>query len=455
MKRILFLLIFILQFSVLPIHAEEYSVEVKDPELMFTNNPSVYPFIPDLSYFTFKDLKGKLLGVLPMNYSTNQTMIPITSITSMPGVAKGTARFDNGGAWLTYVYQDNKGKLHGFYHAEESSRNMIGGQYKYLHASIAEIVFNPNTNRWEKPDYPNNEIITSDDDAVNGNPHFAVINNPDGDGKNYLYAFYGHGMSGEQTAGSWKNYQMTAARSDLSDPKSPGPGSWKKYYCKSNENCGFTQNGRGGKDSKIEGFPGHGHVVWNSYLNRYIALGNSSLRPGNDGKMRVNIMTPDKSDLTHWIRLTDNRPIMNLPPASGKEYLYPGLIDALDGSSEVLGKQFWLYYVERAEFPYGDSRPRKLWRRKITISKAKTTPTQTPTSTPKPSVSLTSSITPSTTNTPKPGDANNDGKVDGVDYVIWLNHYHQNTSNGVRDGDFNKDGTVDGVDYVIWVNNLQ
>lgn len=52
------------------------------------------------------------------------------------------------------------------------------------------------------------------------------------------------------------------------------------------------------------------------------------------------------------------------------------------------------------------------------------------------------------------GDANGDGKVDGVDYVVWLNHYQKNTSKGVIEGDFNKNGKVDGVDYIIWLNNL-
>ncbi|OGM12066.1 hypothetical protein A2Z22_03150 [Candidatus Woesebacteria bacterium RBG_16_34_12] len=52
-----------------------------------------------------------------------------------------------------------------------------------------------------------------------------------------------------------------------------------------------------------------------------------------------------------------------------------------------------------------------------------------------------------------PGDANSDGKVDGIDYVIWLNHYNSQTSNGQSDGDFNTDGDVDGIDYVIWLNN--
>jgi outer membrane protein assembly factor BamB len=56
------------------------------------------------------------------------------------------------------------------------------------------------------------------------------------------------------------------------------------------------------------------------------------------------------------------------------------------------------------------------------------------------------------TGTPKPGDANSDGHVDGIDYVIWLNHYGQNVS-GPGVGDFNSNDVVDGVDYVTWLNN--
>lgn len=52
-----------------------------------------------------------------------------------------------------------------------------------------------------------------------------------------------------------------------------------------------------------------------------------------------------------------------------------------------------------------------------------------------------------------PGDANGDGRVDGIDYIIWLNHFNQSTNNGFRDGDFNADGTVNGSDFVIWVTS--
>src|SRR3989338_748970 len=51
-----------------------------------------------------------------------------------------------------------------------------------------------------------------------------------------------------------------------------------------------------------------------------------------------------------------------------------------------------------------------------------------------------------------PGDANGDGKVDGPDYVIWLNHYNQSAT-GAANGDFDGNGFVDGQDYVIWLNN--
>ena len=51
------------------------------------------------------------------------------------------------------------------------------------------------------------------------------------------------------------------------------------------------------------------------------------------------------------------------------------------------------------------------------------------------------------------GDANNDCKTDGLDYVVWLNNYNSATSQGPSKGDFNSSGFVDGLDYVVWLNN--
>ena len=50
------------------------------------------------------------------------------------------------------------------------------------------------------------------------------------------------------------------------------------------------------------------------------------------------------------------------------------------------------------------------------------------------------------------GDANWDNVVDGLDYVVWSNHYNQPGATWM-DGDFNGDGVADGLDYAIWSNN--
>lgn len=49
----------------------------------------------------------------------------------------------------------------------------------------------------------------------------------------------------------------------------------------------------------------------------------------------------------------------------------------------------------------------------------------------------------------KPGDANLDGTVDGVDFVIWNTNKFTNTP-GWCSGDFNADGVIDGFDFLLW-----
>jgi hypothetical protein len=66
---------------------------------------------------------------------------------------------------------------------------------------------------------------------------------------------------------------------------------------------------------------------------------------------------------------------------------------------------------------------------------------------------------PPSTPTPTPGytiagDANNDQLVDGLDYIIWLNHFGQSTPNGAQDGDYDGNGTVGSEDYTIWIANF-
>jgi hypothetical protein len=47
------------------------------------------------------------------------------------------------------------------------------------------------------------------------------------------------------------------------------------------------------------------------------------------------------------------------------------------------------------------------------------------------------------------GDANLDGVVDGLDFVVW-NDNKFTSGTGWASGDFNGDGITDGVDYTIW-----
>jgi len=52
------------------------------------------------------------------------------------------------------------------------------------------------------------------------------------------------------------------------------------------------------------------------------------------------------------------------------------------------------------------------------------------------------------------GDANLDGCVDGLDYVIWSMNYDPEEDGKVwSQADFNGDRIVDGLDYIIWSDN--
>ncbi len=98
------------------------------------------------------------------------------------------------------------------------------------------------------------------------------------------------------------------------------------------------------------------------------------------------------------------------------------------------------------------------WANNTQYNNDTTSVTSTLTPTPRPSVTSTVTLRPSVTNTPtssstKPGDANGDGKVDGIDFVIWVQNYGRTTSRGYLDGDFNSDTFINGIDYVIWLSN--
>jgi hypothetical protein len=51
------------------------------------------------------------------------------------------------------------------------------------------------------------------------------------------------------------------------------------------------------------------------------------------------------------------------------------------------------------------------------------------------------------------GDGNGDGAVDGLDYILWADHFGQ-TNVGYWNGDYNQNGVVDGLDYVLWADGF-
>lgn len=53
-----------------------------------------------------------------------------------------------------------------------------------------------------------------------------------------------------------------------------------------------------------------------------------------------------------------------------------------------------------------------------------------------------------------PGDANDDGLVDGADYTVWADHFLLSNQT-VAGGDFTGDGLVDGADYTVWADHYQ
>lgn len=73
-----------------------------------------------------------------------------------------------------------------------------------------------------------------------------------------------------------------------------------------------------------------------------------------------------------------------------------------------------------------------------------TTPTPTPTIPPGPTATPTPTATPGAI----PGDFNNDGKVNLLDYVLFMNYWFFKSP----EGDLNGDGKVNVIDYTIFMN---
>jgi hypothetical protein len=53
-----------------------------------------------------------------------------------------------------------------------------------------------------------------------------------------------------------------------------------------------------------------------------------------------------------------------------------------------------------------------------------------------------------------PGDFDNDGDVDGADFVKWQSNFPKTSGATLGEGDADGDGDVDGADFVVWQTNF-
>jgi hypothetical protein len=51
------------------------------------------------------------------------------------------------------------------------------------------------------------------------------------------------------------------------------------------------------------------------------------------------------------------------------------------------------------------------------------------------------------------GDGNGDGKVDGLDYILWADHFGQ-SGRHYWEGDYDQNGVVNGLDYILWADSF-
>lgn len=190
----------------------------------------------------------------------------IISDTLHPVLFPGPA-FDTCGAWLMGAYQDGP-TVRGWYHAETE----CGLAYNFqTHKSIAYAESYDGGLTWDKPGYPDNQIITAPgyipDALYDDEGDFSVVVNGE-----YFYLYF-------LTS---RDHRTHLARSLIAS--GGGPGTWYKYY-----QGDFTEPGLGGESDPMAWqwefqTP---WVAWNDYLQKYIAFnrryGGWALSTSEDG----------------------------------------------------------------------------------------------------------------------------------------------------------------------------
>jgi hypothetical protein len=277
-----------------------------------------------------------------------ETLRPTNSI-----VLQGGTGFDSCGAWLNNVWQDGA-VIRGWYHAETECA------YPQTRKSVAYAESDNGGHTFVKPNYPNNQVITSP-------PKYTDPNNDDeGDHRvirvgDYLYMYF---LSNHQP--SWQIY---LARSLISDRGLPG--TWHKYY-----NGSFTEPGLGGEASPVASWTdlATSWVSYNSYLNSYVGF--SGVWDNLSGRQNGFGFSASVDGLNNWAAIMNDstgQPYFLLSyegswdrQANNRELIaYPSFV-SVDGDSNQVGDVFWLYYMYLN--PGDDFDRRYLVRRKIRVS---------------------------------------------------------------------------------------
>ena len=201
-----------------------------------------------------------------------------------------------------------------------------------------------------KPNYPNNQVIsapsrfTDPNQGSEGDQHVIKVGS-------YFYMYF---------VAAWDSFKIHLARSLVTDGGRPG--TWWKYY-----NGSFSQPGLGGESSALASGSvlGRAWVSYNTSLGAYMGFSWSTQGFG---------ISTSSNGINNWTQvsgtlLTTDHTFWGRGPESGELIEYMSLI-GLDGTQDVQGADWWLYYnmriPARGQPASGDTR--YLVRRSVHIS---------------------------------------------------------------------------------------
>jgi hypothetical protein len=246
--------------------------------------------------------------------------------TTSPVLSPGTS-FDQCGAWLNSAWQDGN-VVRGWYHAESQC------PYPITHKSVAYAESYDNGATFIKPNYPNNQVITTPSQYANPDQ------DDEGDHRvirvgDYLYMYFIPS----------RDWQVRVARSLVSDGGKPG--TWWKYY-----NGNFSQPGLGGDSSPIDptGALSRSWISFSSYLNSYMGYSYNvrqySVRADKFAGLGFTVSSNGLNGWTafpylvlssegeYWSRNANSRELVE----------YPSMVSTY-GNDNSVGDMFWLYYM--------------------------------------------------------------------------------------------------------------